>query len=127
MENILTVESFFNKLENKKQQDTLKEEYTEKEKITISGNPYYAEKGNREGHWRVWKGSGGEPIASITKLEDGNFLLRTISFPGNKRDSMFQEYKNIKIPNIERGLKYMKDEEEERRKKFRDKIDLDLT
>lgn len=52
-------------------------------------------------------------VAHISKLSDGNFLLKW-------------DDKNIKIPTIERGLEYMKDETDQRRKDI-DKIDIDLT
>ena len=88
-----------------------------KETITVPDNPYSAEQGSIEDYWFVWKGwgFGGRPTASISKLDDGNFLLKT-----------FIDGKNIKIPNIKRGLEYMKEVDEERKKNI-NKIDIDLT
>ena len=125
MKNLLTVEGFFDKFKKSGKEPTPGEEYVKPDNIIeIEGNPYYAKPVDKSGNkWvvmahlrkKVDKAMASllEPHAYITKLEDGNFLLKW-----NK--------KNIKIPTIERGLDYMKEEDEGNKAK-RDKIDIDLT
>ena len=121
MKNLMTREGFFDMFTKKQKEDPRGEPITRNdsiESITVDGNPYYASiQGNRI---LVYKGGGdfgGTPTAYIFKLDDGNFLLRHSTDKGIKK---------VKIPTIERGLQYLK-EDDDRKFKEGEKPDIDLT
>ena len=117
----MTREGFFDMFTKKQKEDPKSEPITRNdsvENITVDGNPYHAK--IQSNSILVFKGGGdfgGTPTANISELDDGNFLLRHSTDKGIKK---------VKIPSIERGLQYLK-EEDDRRIKEGEKPDIDLT
>jgi len=128
------MESLINKAKDKlgfKSKEQSKEQpKKEKVKITCPGCDYYAEESYGGNFWHIYKnvpagfGTRGAyaryPEASIKKTPSGNLILKDSGL-GSPR---------IKIPSIERGIKYIDDKRKERQievDKEKEKFDSEIT
>jgi len=135
------MESLINKAKDKlgfksKEQPKKKE----KVKITCPGCDYYAEESYGGNFWHIYKnvpagfGTRGAyaryPEASIEKTPSGNLILKQSRNVLLKDTNSGSGSPRIKIPSIERGIKYIDDKRKERQievDKEKEKFDSEIT